>query len=222
MLVRDFEGIAERGTAIEDAVLEINLTHPRSRANRVGYCLAFDHGRVAVATVRALPSLYTSFELTPATQHQSAGLFIVTLDACTRRVLKHGPTPLAQDDAKGRVKAKTRATEAPSAAPMQDMPATADVAIAFLPRLSDRRLMADVSCVQMSATCLYLVYKASRIELQGGSYWGSGTGTTAYLWDGEPRYLDEISDVWTRRHTSTWHKLPTSEWLPINSRACSG
>ncbi|EPT00475.1 hypothetical protein FOMPIDRAFT_1163203, partial [Fomitopsis schrenkii] len=144
VLIRDFEGVAEQGRAIEDAALEVNFTYRRSRDKRVGYCLAFKQGRVAVVT--------------------SAGMFVVTLDACTRRLLdREPPPPIIQGKGKG------RATDPPIGSPTAAENARAsDVVITFLLRMSDRELMADVSCVQMSATCVYVVYKASRVELQQG------------------------------------------------------
>ncbi|KZT69684.1 hypothetical protein DAEQUDRAFT_726326 [Daedalea quercina L-15889] len=186
VLVRHFERVVNGGTPIKDATLEVDLTHVNGRSgaqSEAGYYLAFEQDRVAIAT--------------------SSGLYIMTLDAHTRGLLDPEALPRGHNSL---AVGPSRSPDGPSSGAL-----SSDVLVSWLPRLHDSAVLKEISCLQMSATCLYLTWKASRVDLvsRGASY-----GTFAVIYDEDPTFVDESTDYWTGR--------PMGSGLPVPIRRNPG
>ncbi|TFY58766.1 hypothetical protein EVJ58_g6219 [Rhodofomes roseus] len=175
VLIRDFERAVSGNVPIADAALEVDLTHVRRsnqnthslvarRNTRAGYYLAFEQGRVAVAT--------------------SSGLYVVTLDASQRGLSIHGAS--AED--------KSTVLQPPQSE--DGISENTEIAVSWLPRISDAEVLQHISCLQLSATRLYITWQANRVDVIPNRH----CNVTAQVWKDDPPYYEpDVKNVWTGR-----------------------
>ncbi|KAH9919936.1 uncharacterized protein B0H18DRAFT_1026275 [Fomitopsis serialis] len=179
VLIRDFESIADGNLSVPEAVLEVDLTHVNSadsdeanlrNRSRAGYYLAFEQGRVAVAT--------------------SHGLYVLTLDA-RERGLAESLRPATSDSknisdnlAALSLQHVENGVPSTSGPPLLN---AADIAVSWLPRLSDPTVLRELGCVQLSSTCLYVT---------GGPTGKSSVSANVYR-DDPDYYEPDVKNYWT-------------------------
>jgi hypothetical protein len=141
VIIPDFELVARGNVSLFDITFEIQLGSPALSSRY----LAYENGRIAVATVRAprLPSSHTSH---PEHTTQRTGIFIVRPDfsESSSVATTEGSNPQTNEDGN------------------HISPPT--VEIVRIPYLSNRSCLGKVTCIQMTDTGLFLNWDPSTLE----------------------------------------------------------